>query len=76
MLMLMNVQNYAHRHPMILELFSLKWIPIIHYSPNYAGTLGSSLLKAYLCSYMWWIYNEDRHCTYVLLSYPFMCPCS
>ena len=29
MLMLINVQNYAHRHPMILELFSLKWISII-----------------------------------------------
>ena len=34
-------QNYAHNHPIILELFSLKWIPIIlqsmpaHYAQAY-----------------------------------------
>ena len=34
--------NYAHNYPIILELLSLKWMPN-SYSPNYAGTLGSSL---------------------------------
>ena len=37
--------NYAHKHPIILELFSLKWIPIILQN-NYAGTLGSSLIPS------------------------------
>ena len=45
----MNVpyfQNYAHNHPiiLILELFSLKLLPII-LKIIYAGTLGSSLTR-------------------------------
>ena len=42
--LLMNIlifQNYAHRHPIILELFSLT---PTYYSQNNAGTSGSCLL--------------------------------
>ena len=49
--MLMNVpyfQNYAHKHPIILELFSLK---STYYSQNYAGILGSSLVTAMFICY-------------------------
>ena len=53
-IMLMNVlifQNYAHRHPIIVELFSLT---PTYYSQNNAGTSGSCLLVSdmYVRSYI------------------------
>ena len=41
----MNVpyfQNYAYKHPIILTKIAT------YYSQNYAGTLGSSLITAYV----------------------------